>query len=181
MKEKGSYSPEWPSGYLEAVDKYPEHDEDSVEGIWECLDDWRRYKEGFADLPTKLPATVRQKILEAAAEHIAEFKARILKAAEERDIPYVQRFLKALKTPNHPKPLIKAVRAMIRVFADLMLEKKALTRKQWPTKKEVALRTNEILRWAGRPPITKRHLARCFQASGLSTLRRDTQTKLPDI
>jgi len=174
VKEEGSYNPEWPPRYLEACNKYPEHDEDSVEGIWECFDDWRRYKEGFADLPTELPATVRQKILEAAAEHISEFKARILKAADERDIPYFQRLLRALKTPAHPEPLINGIRAMIRAFADLMLEKKALTREQWPTKKEVRLRTEEILRQAGRPQITGRHLARCFQVTGLSTLRRGT-------
>lgn len=169
QREK-TYSPEFPPGYREACEKYPEFEEDSVGEIWDQLYIWREFEKGFPREKAKGPLFLWQLRMEEAPKEIAEFKERILKAAHDRDLVYLGKFLKAMELPSPPKPKTNAYRAAIEAFEELYIDGLRTTREEWPTKQMVRQRAEEILKESGLPSVSNRHWPRVFKQAGLSAL-----------
>jgi hypothetical protein len=168
---KEYYSPELPPGFEEACEKYPDFQDDSLEDIWESLHIWQRHKQGWPNPNPKYfpyPFRTREEFLASIAKQIAAFKARILKAVENLEAPYIRALLKALQMPNHPVPLIDAVRATIEAFGDLFDETRQ-TKDQWPNKQQVE---RKKLRKARVPIPSERQWTRIFRKAGLWALAK---------
>ena len=159
--------PEVPPGYWEACEEYSDFEPDSIEEIWYQLDHRDQFKKGFPRTKGKAPQNILG--LEAS-EEIAGFQQRIMKAVDDRDFVFLGKLFKAMKLPNQPEPEMNAYRAAIEAFSQLFLDKGRKTREEWPTKKMVRERAEEILKQAGHLPKTNRHWPRVFKEVGLSDL-----------
>jgi hypothetical protein len=162
---------ELPPGFGEAMDKYPEMEPDSVEAIWHQLDDWRQFERKFPRSKAKaLTRSMREESAEEA-EGITIFQERILQAVYEDDRDFLNNLIKAMELPKPPEPKMSAYWAAVEAFVQLFLfDKTRTTREEWPTKKMVRERAEEILKKAGHPPKTNRHWPRVFKEVGLSDL-----------
>jgi hypothetical protein len=172
MKIENVAGHELPPGYWEAWDEYPDFEGlDSVEGIWDQLDQWRRFEPEFPRSKAKAHTRSRRKMMAEETEGITAFQQDILKAVHDDDRSYLAKLFKAMKLSNRPEPKMKAYRAAVDAFAQLFLfDDKRTTREEWPTKQMVRKRAEEILREAGYPPVSDRHWPRIFKQTGLSAL-----------
>jgi hypothetical protein len=150
------YEAEWPPGFLEAWDRYPAFESDSLQEIWESLSNWHKYEKGSPD---------------GAREWVTEFQARILEAVRKKESVYLKKLIKAIETPDFPDQLrLDCVHAAVNAFVQLFACKGLRSKDDWPTKQEVRRRTEQILKDAGRTLPVERHWPRIFRKAGLSSL-----------
>jgi hypothetical protein len=152
-EELPTYNVEWPAGYQEAWDKYPDSGFDSVRDIWESLSNWHEYEKGSAD---------------SDREAVTEFHARILNAVYDDNTEYLKKLIKAIEVTSCPHdPELNGIRAAIEAFRDLFTCKGLRCKDQWPTKHEVRRRAEQILKDEGRALPVERHWSRIFKKAGL--------------
>jgi hypothetical protein len=180
-RENDSYNPELPPGFLEACDKYPLFEEDSIRDIWESLRTSKDYKEGlprlrfaYSDNEELLQRLLPYQLAQTR-ELVVQFQARIWKAVVDDDRPYIRRLWQAMAMPNPPERIIDPVRAAIIAFHDA-LDGKPQTKQHSPTKKEVRRDAEEILKEAGQPLPNDRQWARIYRNAGLWALPKAPKT-----
>jgi hypothetical protein len=173
MSEEGYY-PELPSGYIEAYERSPEFDPDSVEEIWWCLQNLQGKSPLGTERMRKDPA-VFQKLMKERKESNAEFKAKILKAFSEDDKVYLKKLFKALNSRGWPISKMDGVQAAIIAFDELFLFEELVSREDWPSKQEIRRHAEKILTIRKVPLPTERQWARIYKQAGLKDLLRVTQ------
>jgi hypothetical protein len=162
MKE---YRPELPSGYREAFLKYFLYPKpDSIDDIWGRLDHWDELNKGFPRLQA-LGISPDIMALETAA--LEKFQQKILAAIANRDFVFLQKLIAAMQLTHRPLHRMNAYRAAVQAFGELFLDRRCISRKEWPTKKLLITTANRLLSQAGRAPISQRHVSRVLRATGL--------------
>jgi hypothetical protein len=167
---------EYPPGYLDAYQKYNidnlnfEQPLDSPADIWEQLEDWRDYEKGYPGLLEKFSADspFYRQVLESGAADIEKFKARLLKAAFDGDRAYFENLLKVMDYDSWPEPEMHGIRAALQVFDALFIGE---SKNDWPTKREVRARAEEILKAAGKAVPKKHAWTRILRKAGLGALK----------
>jgi hypothetical protein len=119
--------------------------------MWRGLDLWRNHS---------MPASWR-----------ADFEAWILMAVRSGEPALTRGLIKAMESEVEPEPELNATVATIEAFEELFFPLRcSMTRADWPTKRAVRLRAEEILRSLGYAIPGKRHWTKIFIATGLSEL-----------
>ena len=98
-----------------------------------------------------------------------DIEERILNAVRCRDVEFLETLVKAVQHEALPK--LTAIEAVIRAFLTLFVPMVVECRKEnWPTKRQVKMRAEEILRRDGLPIPSKRYWNQLFKQAGLSEL-----------
>jgi hypothetical protein len=166
---------DYPPGFLKAVEKYADKKFIFRSEIWDGLRRWKQYAKHDPELVPEehllSPARVGKFFFER--EDIENFKNLILFAAFYAQKEILQILLEAATLPKVPEPDMNGVRAVIAAFGELFTG--AISEdcsKDWPTKKEVRRKAEEILKKAVLPIPGAREWPRIFRKAGLRELRR---------
>jgi hypothetical protein len=154
---------EWPLGYWESNRKYEDKEFWYRMWIWKELKKWRELAQKYPELKPQLRARSSSDEREA----VKVFQNEILKAVFEADKNFLAQLIAAATRAEEPEPDLHGVRAAHAAFRELFTGK---TWKDWPTKKRVRSRAEEILAAAGQIIPQTRAWTTIFRKAGLRFL-----------
>jgi hypothetical protein len=162
---------ELPTGYLKAWNKHiaPANDAHS---LWLTMKIWRDLELGSLrpELKREDPVFYQQTFEPIARELVANFPDLILDAHIRGDHEFLATIARA------PSLETSSVAAAVQAFWDLFVNAGLVSRDDWPTKKAVRERAQEVLRKAGRKILTKGQWTRVFKKAGLAALPHGDST-----
>jgi len=154
---------EWPAGYWASIQKYEDIEFWHRMWIWKELKNWRELAKKYPELKPKL----LQRFSSDEREAVKVFQSEILKAVFEADKNFLARLIAAATRAEEPELDMHGVRAVHAAFGELFTGK---TWKDWPTKKRVRSRAEEILKAAGQTIPQKRAFTTILRKAGLRFL-----------
>ena len=165
---------EFPSGFQAARVEYSSKNLDGSARLWHRLDRWRYhflpldwYAAVASDAgrpPDRTPCDLDK----YPEEH---FQEQILLAVALGDVIFMRALVKAMESKEEMEPEFNAILATIEAFEELFSPARcSMTRADWPAKRVVRLKAEEILRLRRYPTPGKRHWTKIFIAAGLSEL-----------
>jgi hypothetical protein len=154
---------EFPPGFEDArAAQYSLKKWNGAARMWRDLDLWRNHD---------MPASWR-----------ADFEAWILVIMRSGEPALTRRLIKALESEVQPEPEIDAILATIEAFEELFSPLRcSMTQADWPTKRVVRLKAEEILKDLGYPIPGNRHWTKIFIAAGLSELPKKLRESILEV
>jgi hypothetical protein len=165
--------PDYPQGFLQAVNRYTKDEFVFRSEIWELLQKWRQYVKRD---PESTPWVLLSPPPPYAddREFVAYFKELILAAVFHGQEDILRALSETVRLAQAPEPApdsdIESVRAVMKAFRELY---KGGGEAHWPLKPEVRAAATDILKTAALPvPSSKRQWSRIFEKAGLAKLRQ---------